>query len=179
MNEEDLETVPNRKPPQQMLLECGMCDKPVIAVPRGYIIDNNDGEPGSNTPFYRWALLQCEKRHPILILQIDWNDDPSEWHWDEPLLAYPPQDRELSISIPEQLRQAHGEARACYRAKAYTAAAVMCGRTLEATCALNEIRERTLQQSLAKMKDQGHIDGRLWEWAETLRSVRNAAAHYN
>ena len=51
--------------------------------------------------------------------------------------------------------------------------------TLEAACALNGIRERTLQHSLAKMKDQGHIDGRLWEWAETLRAVRNSAAHYD
>ena len=29
------------------------------------------------------------------------------------------------------------------------------------------------------MKDLELIDGRLWEWAETLRSVRNAAAHFN
>jgi hypothetical protein len=55
----------------------------------------------------------------------------------------------------------------------------MSGRTLEAACALNGIKERTLQQSLVKMKEQGHIDGRLWEWAETLRAVRNAAAHYD
>lgn len=29
------------------------------------------------------------------------------------------------------------------------------------------------------MKDAGHIDGRLAEWATTLRGVRNAGAHYD
>ena len=28
------------------------------------------------------------------------------------------------------------------------------------------------------MKEEGLIDGRLWEWAETLRAVRNSAAHF-
>jgi hypothetical protein len=114
-----------------------------------------------------------------MVLQLDWNDDYFAWQWDDPTRIYPPQDRELSTLIPGQLRQVHEEARACFRAKAYTAAAVMSGRTLEAACALNGITERTLQRSLVKMKEQGHIDGRLWEWAETLRAVRNAAAHYD
>jgi hypothetical protein len=55
----------------------------------------------------------------------------------------------------------------------------MAGRTLECACALQGVKENNLQRSLAKMKDQGLIDGRLWEWAETLRGVRNAAAHYD
>jgi len=29
------------------------------------------------------------------------------------------------------------------------------------------------------MKAQGLIDQRLWDWAELLRDVRNAAAHFN
>jgi Domain of unknown function (DUF4145) len=29
------------------------------------------------------------------------------------------------------------------------------------------------------MKRRGLIDSRLWEWAETLRGVRNAASHFN
>ena len=55
----------------------------------------------------------------------------------------------------------------------------MCGRLLEATCSLNNVTGRTLHQSLAKMKEIGLIDGRLWEWADTLRTIRNAAAHYD
>ena len=55
----------------------------------------------------------------------------------------------------------------------------MCGRTLEGACKLHGVEERNLYESLAKMKKLELIDGRLWEWAETLRDVRNAAAHFN
>jgi hypothetical protein len=169
--------LPGNQPASQILAECGMCEKPAIGLTRGFILDAGDFTEG--IPGNRWILLECENRHPILIHQSDWSDDPQEWHWDDPSRVYPPEDRQLSSLIPEQLRQVHEEARACYRAKAYTAAAVMTGRTLEGACELNGVRERTLQHSLAKMKDQGYIDGRLWEWAETLRAVRNSAAHYN
>lgn len=160
-----------------MLVECAQCDKPVIGQTRGFVIA--DWDPVEAVPGSRWTLLQCNQRHPILVHQADWSNDPGAWHWDDPVRIYPSRERQLSTLIPEQLRQIHEEARACFRAKAYTAAAVMTGRALEATCSLNGIKEHTLQQSLAKMKEQGHIDGRLWEWAETLRTVRNAAAHYD
>jgi hypothetical protein len=163
------------QPPSQMLVECGICEKPVIGTVRGYVLGT--GDPPDGIP--RWTLLACDERHPILVVQWDWSDDPTVWHWDAPIRKYPPQDRELSTLIPKQLRQAHEEARACFRAKAYTAAAVMSGRTLEAACAQSGIRERNLQQALAKMRENGLIDGRLWEWAETLRAVRNAGAHYD
>jgi hypothetical protein len=177
LTEENQNDPPGKVPPSQILAECGVCEKPVIGQTRGYVLDSSGIDEG--TPCVRWMLLECDNKHPILVMQSDWTGDPYEWHWDDPARIYPPWDRELSSLIPEQLRQIRDEARACFRAKAYTAAAVMSGRTLECACALNDIRERNLQQSLAKMKEQKHIDGRLWEWAETLRTVRNAAAHYN
>ena len=132
----------------------------------------------------RWTLYACEKQHPILTVKdelggefvggdyesIDFDDDPYR--------VYPPQGRVLSNEIPTQLRQIYEEARACMRAKAYTAAAVMSGRALEGVCDLHGVKGTTLQNRLAKMKEEGLIDGRLWEWAETLRSVRNSAAHF-
>ena len=55
----------------------------------------------------------------------------------------------------------------------------MCGRTLEGACEMQGVKERTLQKALDKMKTLGIIDGRLADWADTLRDVRNAAAHFN
>jgi len=164
-------------------LECPMCETAVIAEPKGFVVTGVDWEPGK--PISRWTLYACEKQHPILtfeddlgfeatdeaiIVSIDFDDDPYR--------VYPPQDRILSNEIPTQLRQIHEEARACIRAKAYTAAAVMSGRALEGVCDLHGVKGTTLQNRLAKMKEEGLIDGRLWEWAETLRSVRNSAAHF-
>ena len=98
---------------------------------------------------------------------------------DTPYRIYPPQDRRLSNEVPESLREAHDEARKCFHAKGYTAAVAMCGRTLEGAFELQGVKERTLQRSLDKMKADGLIDGRLADWADQLRGVRNSAAHFN
>jgi hypothetical protein len=111
----------------------------------------------------------------------DWNGNDLQYAYfaDDPDRVYPPQDRVLSDDIPRRLREIHEEAQACIRAKAFTAAVVMSGRVLEGVCDLNDVQGRTLHDQLAKMKENGMIDGRLWDWAEALRSVRNYAAHFN
>lgn len=171
---------PGAEPPAQMLIDCAECDKPVIAVPRGFVVDGSKAnEEEMAGPFFRYTLLECEKQHPILVAQVDAGEDPYYFIWNDPSRLFPSRERQLSTMIPEQLRQIHSEAQACFNAQAYTAAAVMAGRTLEATCALNGVKARNLHQALEKMKDAGLIDGRLWEWADTLRTVRNSAAHYD
>jgi len=53
----------------------------------------------------------------------------------------------------------------------------MCRKTLEGICVEHKIKERNLANSLKKMKDQGIIESRLFEWADTLRISGNEAAH--
>jgi hypothetical protein len=170
---------------RRMALECPECEKSVVAEPKGYftIGEDQDGE-GEEIDAERWTLFSCEQRHPILIHETE---KMSEWttnggivtvYLDDPYRVYPPQDRALSTEIPVELRQIHDEARACIRAKAYMAAAVISGRALEGVCDLNNVPGRTLQERLSRMKENGLIEGRLWDWAETLRGVRNAAAHF-
>ncbi|WP_328533683.1 DUF4145 domain-containing protein [Micromonospora zamorensis] len=80
--------------------------------------------------------------------------------------------------MPQALREEHNEAKKCFDAKAYTAAAVMVGRTLEGVCAENGIKERALIASLRRMKEGNLIDERLYQWADELRVLRNEGAHY-
>jgi hypothetical protein len=158
-----------------MLVECLDCEKPVIGDPCGYVI----WRPDDDVPSGRFTLLACrDQGHPLLVLQVDYGDD-GRFDDDDPIRVYPPRDPPLSSEVPEQLRQIHEEARRCFHARAYTAVAVMSGRTLEGACALHGVKGNNLQSSLAKMKELGLIDGRLWEWAQTLRGVRNSAAHFN
>jgi hypothetical protein len=96
-----------------------------------------------------------------------------------PHRVYPSQDRRLSRLIPSELRSSHEEARKCFRVKAYRAAVVMCGITLEGACQLEGVKKAPLQKMLEEMKNKGRIDNRLWEWAENLRDVRNSASHFN
>jgi Domain of unknown function (DUF4145) len=113
----------------------------------------------------------------MLILQQELL--PMGFDMDPPWRVYPPQDRQLSQLIPESLREAHDEARKCFHAKSWIGAVAMSGRTLEGACKLHGVTKGILQDKLEEMKKRGLIDGRLWEWAETLRGVRNAASHFN
>ncbi len=160
--------------PSKMAVHCPTCDNTSVCEPHGYTIYD---EP-SEGPAARYSLMQCPRGHTLLVLQEEFGlglrfDD------DEPLRVYPAQARPLSNEVPAPLRAAHDEARKCHRAKAYKATVVMSGRTLEGACELHGVTKGVLQQRLKDMRDAGHIDGRLWEWAETLRDVRNTAAHFN
>jgi hypothetical protein len=159
--------------PSEMAVHCPDCDGPVIGKPHGYTTSYDP----KNGPPERWTLLQCPEGHTMLVLQAEYSG--MEFDEDTPYRMYPRQDRRLSNDIPEPLREAHDEARKCFHAKGYTAVVAMCGRTLEGACELQGVKERTLQKSLDKMKANGLIDGRLAEWADQLRGVRNSAAHFN
>jgi hypothetical protein len=122
---------------------------------------------------WRYALARCQECFgPLLLAQ----DNPFE----RPERAWPnPDGRELSSNIPDPLRREHGEARACLKAKAYTAVAVMVRRTLEGVCADQGVTKRQpLVASLRELHQQGKIEGRLLEWAEALRALGNQGAHF-
>jgi len=53
----------------------------------------------------------------------------------------------------------------------------MCRKTLEGVCAAHGIEERGLLPSLKRMRAEGLIDDRLYEWADQLRIVGNEAVH--
>ncbi|MFG1605685.1 DUF4145 domain-containing protein [Actinoplanes sp. NPDC049265] len=98
---------------------------------------------------------------------------------DEPYRLWPPQQRSLNTAIPDGLRATHSEARVCFDAKAYRAAVVMVRRALEGVCVDHGVRERDLSRSLTTLNEQGMIEGRLLEWAQGLRVLGNAGAHYS
>jgi Domain of unknown function (DUF4145) len=54
----------------------------------------------------------------------------------------------------------------------------MVRRTLEGVCADHDVKGSSLYDTLGKMKSQGLIDGRLFDWAQELRVLGNEGAHY-
>jgi len=96
---------------------------------------------------------------------------------DEPSLIYPER-RRLSTDVPAPLRREWEEAFTCFEAKAYTAATVMVRRTLEGTCKEQGMTKRTLAENLKELQAQGLINDTLAQWADALRVVGNAGAHY-
>lgn len=156
-------------------LVCPHCEKPTLAT----ITSETEGQLEGEPPFLA-ELARCGTcGNPFLMVEEDWGDG-----WDgEPVVVWPRQHRPLSYQIPESLRREHEEARRCFSAKAYTAAAVMVRRTLEGVCVEQGMsasggRAKPLFRMLEQLKDDGRIDGRLFEWSQALRVLGNQGAHF-
>jgi tRNA-dihydrouridine synthase len=94
-----------------------------------------------------------------------------------PVRVWPSPDSHFSWRIPVIARGSLEEAAKCFKVGAYSACAVMCGRALEGICRHYKTRSTNLAGSLKELLDQGIIDGRLFEWSEALKSLRNIGAH--
>jgi hypothetical protein len=129
---------------------------------------------GGNGPLYRYSLLECSRCNDAsLVLELEVAEDV----WIEDGVVYPAQRSGLSKAVPSSIRSSFDEALACLRARAHTAAAIMCRRSLEALAHEHGARGRTLQDKIAALESNGVIDKRLLDWATEVRIAGNAAAH--
>jgi hypothetical protein len=157
-----------------VIIECAQCRSYVEAKPHGSFERFFDGRE----PSALYSLLQCTQcSSPILVRQTNVGNMAEGDIWDTAFLLYPSSDLRVNPSAPREIQAAFEEACGCYRARAFTASAIMCRKTLEGICAAHEVTERSLIASLKKMKDRGLIDERLFDWSDALRVVGNEAAH--
>jgi Domain of unknown function (DUF4145) len=157
-----------------MLLECSTCSATVEAQEIASYLDDDESNnciPGPG----KWTFARCPRcTLPLLAVQYDFGDGhDADW----PTRVYPPRDRQLGMSVPKSIRIAFDEATVCFKAKAYTASAIMCRKTLEGLCDEHGVKEKNLSLSLKKLKEAGVIEARIFEWAEALRTLGNEAAH--
>lgn len=154
-----------------MLLECKQCsaivDARVVAIHDDRTVDEPPG---------RWTFCVCPRCNmPMLAVACDYGYGFDE---DTPARVYPPrEERRLGPAVPDGIRGAFGEAVLCFKAKAYTASAIMCRKTLEGLCNAHGAKTGTLSKRLEKLQKDGVIETRLFEWAEALRISGNEAAH--
>lgn len=160
-----------------MILECKQCsanvDAKVIAT---YEDGGTYAEEGyQEEPPGKWTLAHCPRcRLPMLVVQ---SDNGRGFDEDAPYRVFPPRDRQLAWTVPESIKKAFNEATVCFNAKAYSASAIMCRKSLEGLCAEHGVKANNLSQSLKILKDKQIIEARLFEWAEALRTLGNEAAH--
>ena len=81
------------------------------------------------------------------------------------------------MCIRDRLKESLSESIRCYRSRANTASVLMCRKTIESFCHIKESKERDLSKSLLTLKNNGHINEQLYEWANELRLSGNEAAH--
>ncbi|MFD7443276.1 DUF4145 domain-containing protein [Streptomyces sp. NPDC059909] len=155
-------------------LVCPHCEKPTLAT-----VTSAASGGGHQEPPYLLELARCGHcQDPFMMVEEDFGEG-----WDgDPVILWPQKRRPLSFKVPEALRREHEEALQCFSSKAYTATAVMVRRTLEGVCLdqgiSNSGRRPPLFKMLEQMKNDGKIDGRLFEWAQELRVLGNQAAHF-
>lgn len=152
-----------------MVLECDQCSAIVDAQ---VLKEHWFHHPSGDTYVYSFAVCpRCEGPF-IAIQEQDFDNSRSA-----PRRLYPVSELASSSTLPAAIRPSFEEATRCYRAKAFTATAVMCRKTLEAICHAHGVEERGLAGSLRVLKEREVIDSRLYEWADALRLFGNDAAH--
>lgn len=149
---------------------CVTCRRSVAATQRG-VISDADAEQDV-------VLLECNTCGSALLYarSYEFEDD----HYTAVLgdRLWPSPNSLLRLEVPWPLHRVYREARRCFDAHAFTAAAVMVRRMLEGVCAESGFRGKTLFDSLEEMRKAGKIDQRLYDWARALRGLGNDAAHY-
>lgn len=157
-----------------MIIECPRCDSKVDCLEKGSVdIDIEH----THTPT-KHVLLECKICHGALLgiselIQVG----QDEWEWDPPLRLWPSPDNELNWDIPDIARSSLIEAKVCFKARAYSACAVMCGRSIEGVCKYHYPKSKTLASGLKLLLEGSVIDDRIYGWGEALRESRNLGAH--
>ena len=167
----------------RMLVTCPSCEAVVdteALAETGWWPSDDPADFQTTVTFAK--CVRCGR--PLLIGQElygtryrDVDDDEGQEVWSDPFRIWPVEDRGLSMSVPKELREAFAEAQACFRAKAYTATALMCRKTIEAAAALQGATGRDLRSALLALQESGTLSQRLFEWADALRLTGNEAAH--
>jgi endogenous inhibitor of DNA gyrase (YacG/DUF329 family) len=149
-----------------MLLECPDCGALVDATE----IANYEWEGNEDEPPETFTLVKCPKCHRAMLASQMFDFQPTR--------VYPPGERALHYSVPKAIQDAFTEARVCFRAKAFTGGTIMCRKTLEGICSVHGVKSSgSLAVQLKKLKENGVIENKLFEWAEELRTMGNEAAH--
>lgn len=158
-----------------MIVECPHCESKVDGISKGeyeYVPDEL-GEP------IRIVLLKCPVCHEALLGYQEWYQiDANKGDWSQPVRRlWPEPDSSIAMIVPEIVGVSLEEAQRCYRARAYSACAVMCGRALEGVCNKYDTKNKMLAGGLRELLDKKVIDERLYKWGEELRKHRNIGAH--
>lgn len=158
---------------QSLSIYCPHCHKHTALTPAP--VNYKHGyEEGTTRAFwtksnsYVWWIGVCNACHqPVLVL----NDGD---------VVYPtPLPKPTEKDIPELIRSDLDEAKACFSAGAYRAAAVMARRAMQVAALDKGATKDKLVAQITELQQSGKITTDLKDWADAVRWVGNDAAHPN
>jgi len=158
-----------------VLIECSRCEAVVHAKE---IAEHEINDPFDTYPYFKVSLLECPRCKDTLV-SGQRSEDLEKEGYSDPVRLWPEPYYYLPQSLPKVIRESIYEAEKCFKAKAYTATAVMCGRALEGICRHFETESKYIGKGLTELKEREIIDNRLFEWSVELQKSRNIGAHAN
>lgn len=157
-----------------MIIECPHCESKVDGIGHGEIEYIEDDYPFPS----KVVLIECPICNFPLLGDCDrYQKVNGECAWTNAIRVWPKQESLIDREIPEIARNSLIEAKLCFKARAYSACAVMCGRTIEGVCIHHSTKSKTLAGGLKELKTKGIIDTRIYDWGDELRRHRNIGAH--
>ena len=157
-----------------MIIECPYCESKVDGK---FLADHESIDDIIDLPI-KISFLECPVcKNAILAYQEFYLESPDETEWTPATRLWPAPERHIDSSVPELVRSSLEEAQKCYRAKANSACAVMCGKALEGICSEYKIKNKLLAGGLKELLKKKVIDERIYQWGEELRRHRNIGAH--
>lgn len=153
-----------------LVVDCPYCESKVDCEVVG---ENESFDPREDPAPFRASLVKCPGCSNSLVAGQERYQD----EWTKSWRLWPTPRRVLSWDIPSIVKVSLEEADRCYNASAYTACAVMCGRSLEGVCVDHRTKSKTLANGLKELREKHVIDERLYTWGDELRKVRNLGAH--
>jgi len=153
------------------------------------VIARASGDPRSKAPSLfdevdneyhgdRYTVALCQRCDGPFLVRESLHGVPGEFEvvTDETIL-YPVTTGTKMEELPESVARSMDQAYRSISTSSYDACALMCRRALEALCQSFSANGDNLAIRLADLKEKGHIDGRLLDWAHGVRLVGNEAAH--
>lgn len=155
-------------------VNCPSCEVIVSAeVVKSYEVRDEFGS--ERTVHFMLRCPQCSG--PFLCREYGLNVGADIGWTSEDFIVLYPAALTLDASVPKLIADSFNEGERCYGARSFTACAIMCRRTLEGICAHHNVQGSNLARKLERLKNDGVIEQRLFEWADSLRMVGNEAAH--
>ncbi|MCL4539393.1 MAG: DUF4145 domain-containing protein, partial [Bacteroidetes bacterium] len=101
--------------------------------------------------------------------------EPSDYRYED--IIYPQQSKLPLAGLPDEVRRCYESGLSCFETGNYEPCVIMSRKCLEAVTMLLGQINGSLQKRLARLRDQGAIEPKLYSWADELRLIGNDAAH--
>lgn len=180
------------------IIDCPWCKAKVAAIEHGRCTKKGWIEEAGEPYGESLVIGECPNCRSLLAGETHQTSfegyDDYEDYWTDIVRIYPkPPKTFSSYMIPRVVKDSIIEADRSLQANANIAACVMLGRALEAVCRdVLQRKESTLDgeekgktkpkkimlgNGIKKLKENGTIDDRLYDWSQQLHAFRNLAAH--